>query len=587
MSEPVDTTQPIAPGRTLSADEATERLDAPAGEAPRLAEGVELIGQMEGSGYKDPPFMARRPDGQMVQLAPILHLVAERADGRHSYSQIGAEVSEIIGRGLDADGVRMLVEEKLRPLGILAGADGSVQRVEKRDQFLALKLKTALIPPRMVRAITFVFRPLFWGPVVLVVLAGFVAFDAWFFFSHGAAESLRQLLYQPLYLILTFAFIVLAAAFHETGHATACRYGGAEPGAMGVGIYIVWPAFYTDVTDSYRLGRGGRLRTDLGGVYFNAIFILAMAGAYFATGFEPLLIPILLAHLEIFRQLLPLLRLDGYYVLADITGVPDLFGKIRPILASFLPWRRSDEKVKELKWWVRFAVTLWVLVFVAFLALNIAYILAFAPRIAATGWDSFQTHFQTTREAFGTGATGAATAGVIKLIALSLPAAGIAFGLTRGGTKLTRGLWTGTRGRPVSRLGALLLLGGAVTALTAFWWPDGDYVPIREGERWTVQSAAVAVSRVATGEPSFTETVEDEPGETTTEPRLESERQPSDQAPGTVVSPAATITETPSPIPTQPEPTTSASPAATISPSPSPSPSSSSPSPLPSPTAGV
>ena len=44
-----------------------------------------------------------------------------------------------------------------------------------------------------------------------------------------------------------------------------------RPGVMGAGLYLVWPAFYTDVTDSYRLGRGGRLRTDLGGLYFNAI----------------------------------------------------------------------------------------------------------------------------------------------------------------------------------------------------------------------------------------------------------------------------------------------------------------------------
>ena len=47
---------------------------------------------------------------------------------------------------------------------------------------------------------------------------------------------------------------------------------------MGVGIYIVWPAFYTDITDAYRLGKGGRLRADLGGMYFNAIFALAVGG---------------------------------------------------------------------------------------------------------------------------------------------------------------------------------------------------------------------------------------------------------------------------------------------------------------------
>jgi putative peptide zinc metalloprotease protein len=582
LSEPVDTTQPITrPGE--SAGEATAELDTAAADAPRLAEGVELLGQMKGSGYKEPPFMARRSDGQMVQLAPILHLVAERADGRRSYEQIGQEVSEIVGRGLDADGVRMLVEEKLRPLGVLATADGSSPKVEKQDQFLALKLKTALIPPRVVRAITWVFRPFFWPPVVLAVLAGFVAFDIWFFFSHGAAESMRQLLYQPLYLILTFAFIILAAAFHETGHATGCRYGGAEPGAMGAGLYIVWPAFYTDVTDSYRLGRGGRLRTDLGGVYFNAIFILAMAGAYFATGFEPLLIPILLAHLEIFRQLLPLLRLDGYYVLSDLTGVHDLFGRIKPILVGFLPWRRSDEKARELKWWVRLVVTLWVLVFVAFLVLNIAYILAFAPRIAATGWDSFQTHLSGTREAFGTGDGTAGAAGVIKLIALGLPALGIAFGLSRGGTRLTKGMWNGTRGRPFARMGSLLVLMGALAGITAFWWPDGDYVPIQEGERWTVDTAAVAVSHTARGEPAFAEVVPEETTEArdVAEPSIETDQEEPIEGgePDVVITPSPALV-TPSPTPTAPEPTVSASPEVTVEPSPSPTLS-------PSPTTGV
>ena len=48
-----------------------------------------------------------------------------------------------------------------------------------------------------------------------------------------------------------------------------------DPGVMGAGLYLVWPAFYTDVTDSYRLGRAGRLRTDLGGLYFNAIVVVA------------------------------------------------------------------------------------------------------------------------------------------------------------------------------------------------------------------------------------------------------------------------------------------------------------------------
>ena len=139
---------------------------------------------------------------------------------------------------------------------------------------------------------------------------------------------------------MLLGLVVLSAAFHECGHATACRYGGARPGVMGVGIYIVWPAFYTDVTDAYRLDKKGRLRTDLGGVYFNAIFILLTAGAYFLTGFEPLLLIIPLQHLEILHQFLPFIRLDGYYIVSDLTGVPDMFARIKPALKSLCPGRR-------------------------------------------------------------------------------------------------------------------------------------------------------------------------------------------------------------------------------------------------------
>jgi putative peptide zinc metalloprotease protein len=555
-------TQPVPGAQNLPPEASAAPGDghAPAtGEPPpRLAEGVELVGRFEDSGYKEPPYIARRADGQMIQLPHLLYLIAERADGTRSYEQIARDVTEAFGRGLEAEDVRMLAEKKLRPLGVLARADGSSPEVKKADPFLALKLRKALVPQPAVRAITTVFRPLFWPPVILAVLAGLVAFDAWFFFNHGVAETLRQLLYQPLYLVLAFVFIVASAAFHESGHATACRYGGAEPGVMGAGIYIVWPAFYTDVTDAYRLGKGGRLRTDFGGVYFNAIFILAMSGIFFATGFEPLLFPVLLAHMEIFRQLLPLLRLDGYYVLADLTGVPDLFARIKPILVSFIPFTKRDKRVKELKPWVRVVVTLWVLIFVPFLAINITYILIYAPRIFATGWDSFLTHLDKTRTAFSSGQGWAGTAGVIQLIALSLPAAGIAFGFGRSGVKVSRGVWRKTDDRPMARAVSILIGLVALGALAWTWWPDQDYRPIQPGERFTVTDAVAAVEATAQGRPAFGPSGADTgPGSS---PGTESGATggATDQAPGSI-----TVTPTPGTSPT-------ASPDASVSPSPQP-----------------
>src|SRR3954452_5761432 len=100
---------------------------------PQLADGVELLGDYEGSGFKEPPSLVRRGDGQGIQLPTLLYEVAARCDGRHSTAAIAGEVSHEIKRQLDAAQVRYLVDEKLRPLGILAAADGTSPSTEKAD----------------------------------------------------------------------------------------------------------------------------------------------------------------------------------------------------------------------------------------------------------------------------------------------------------------------------------------------------------------------------------------------------------------------------------------------------------------------
>src|SRR5438477_451405 len=282
--------------------------ETPATEKPHLSRGIDLIGKYEGSGFKDPPYIVRRADGQVIQLAPLLYLIAELADGERTNEEIAAAVSEAIERGVSADNVRQLIEKRLRPLGVIAPADGSEPELQKADPLLALRLRAARVPERVVNANTKVFKPLFFPPVVLAVLAGLGALDVWLFAYHGIAQSLRKVLYSPALLMMMLGLVILSAAFHECGHATACSYGGARPGVMGAGLYIVWPAFYTDVTDAYRLGKGGRLRTDLGGVYFNVVFMLATAGVYALTGYEPLLLVIPFMHLEILHQFLPFIR---------------------------------------------------------------------------------------------------------------------------------------------------------------------------------------------------------------------------------------------------------------------------------------
>jgi putative peptide zinc metalloprotease protein len=467
---------------------------------PVLADGVQLIGEYEGSGFKEPPSLVRRPDGQVIQLPPLLYSVASRADGSSDYERIAREVSDEIRRGVDAEQVRFLVEEKLRPLGIVAASDGSIADAVRSDPFLGLKFRMSVIPERVSNLLGAAFRPLFLPPVVLAVLAAFVATDVWLFGTHGVAQALRQSIENPAVFLALFGGVVLSAGFHEIGHAAACRYGGGRPGKMGCGIYLAWPAFYTDVTDAYRLAKRDRLRTDLGGVYFNVVVIVGVVGAYLVTGFEPLLLLAVVQHFEIAHQLLPVVRLDGYYIVADLTGVPDLFARIGPILRSALPWRRAEDEVRVLKPWVRVAVTAWVLAVVPLLLFQLLVLLVHLPRILATGWASGTRLWGTSSRAFAAGDPLTALTSVVQLVVLAIPIVGIALVLAKLGRAGTRWVWRTTSGRPLARAFATAAMAACAAALLAAWLPRGNYEPITPRERGTLVEGIGAVRRLPSGE---------------------------------------------------------------------------------------
>ena len=454
-----------------------------------LAPGVELIGEYEGSGLKDPPYIVKRADGQVVQIPRLLFLIARALDGGRTTREIAAIVTEQAGRGMSADDVRYLIDNKLRPLGLVAGSGGSVVPAGRSDPFLALRMRAAIVPARFVRAASSLLRPFFLPLVVGAALAWLVAFDVWLFGDHGLSHGLRQVLGQPLLVPALLGLVLIATAWHELGHATACRYGGATPGPVGVGLYLVWPAFYTDVTDAYRLDRVGRLRTDLGGVYFNVLFMLATAGAYFATRFEPLLVLIALQHVQTIQQFIPFVRLDGYYVLTDLVGVPDILSRVRPILASLVPGRRVDPRVTELKPWVRATVTAYVLVLAVVLSGMFALMVVHAPRYFATA--SGALHTQVARASAALHADRLPEAGVaaLRIVMVLLPAIGMALIMLRVLRLVGRLL-----GR---RLGGEARLGFGGPAKVAFAFAAGCAAALLVANWGRVETSLVSRTRAA------------------------------------------------------------------------------------------
>lgn len=452
---------------------------------PLLArgEGVELLGPVDGSGYREGAALVRRGDGQMVQLGPLMYAVLESADGQRDGPALADAVSERVGKRVEPDDVAALAK-KLAAQGLLAGFEQHAP--PKRNPLLALRWKVLVTDPVLTRRITapftFLFRPWLMWPFLVAFVGVF-----WFVLFHkGVAGATAQAFHNPGLLVLVFALAVASAGFHEIGHASAARYGGATPGGMGMGLYLVWPAFYTDVTDTYRLPRRDRLRVDLGGLYFNVVVAVITMGVWLLWRQDALLLLVALQVLQMVKQLSPIIRADGYHILSDATGVPDLFSHMGPTLRSLLPRHRHEPAA--LGGWQRWLVTAWVLIVVPILlSLAIGAVLVL-PKLVTSAWDSGRVlvlaiphevdHFQVID----------ILASIVRLLALALPVLGSAL-VTQ---KIVRSTWGRARewsiGSPVRRGVALAGAGLAIAGVAWAWWPSGQYQPVRPSDRGTIGS---------------------------------------------------------------------------------------------------
>jgi putative peptide zinc metalloprotease protein len=470
------------------------------GEVLHRAEGLELLGEVPGSGYRQAPALARRGDGQVITLTPLLQQTMAAIDGRRNLAEVAAAVSEASGRLVRPEDVRQLVDASLRPLGLLRLADGSEPELRRASPLLALRARKVVTDPAITRRLTTPFAVLFSPFVAIPVVLAFLAVSGWVLFREGLAAATSQAFQFPSLFLVVIVVTVLSAGFHEFGHAAAAQRGGATPGAMGFGFYLFWPAFYTDVTDSYRLGRGGRLRTDLGGLYFNAVIVLLAFAVWWLTGWHALLLIVATQVLQMIRQLAPMLRFDGYHVLADVTGVPDLYQRIGPILKGLLPGRRRQPEATALKTWARVVVTLWVLAVVPLMLFSMLLMVLSLPRLLATAWVSVGAQSAVLSRNFGDGDFLGVLARALAIVVLVVPLLGIAYVLVRLVRRVVAGTLQRTEGKPVRRALALVVAAALVAALAWAWWPTADrYRPVRAYEGGTVLDAVPAAHSSAVG----------------------------------------------------------------------------------------
>jgi putative peptide zinc metalloprotease protein len=233
--------------------------------------------------------------------------------------------------------VEQLVEGFLLPKSLLIdlNAPASLPEISAtRTSYLFAKVR--LIPQHIIYPVARLFGWAFDKRLLIGWLAIFILthliFYLWIFPTHrtGLSHFGNEVIAAVMILSLVGAFI------HETGHASALVSYGCTKTEIGFGIYFYYPVLYTDVSQAWKLSRQQRAMIDMAGVYFQSVFQILLLGLFFINGSPVPIFFFLFTDLIMFRTMNPFLRMDGYWLVADLFGIFNLRQQSTKLLKYYL-----------------------------------------------------------------------------------------------------------------------------------------------------------------------------------------------------------------------------------------------------------
>ena len=187
------------------------------------------------------------------------------------------------------------------------------------------------------------FRPWAVWAAMLFVVSSWILIGVQFDKFYSRLPEFHQFFSWPnlayMYLTLSVAKII-----HEFGHGLSCKHFGGECHEMGVMLLVFSPCLYCDVSDSWMLrSKWKRIMIAAAGMY---IEIILSAIAIFLWWYTK---PGLFNHLclnvffvttvtTVIFNANPLMRFDGYYMMADFLEIPNLRPKSDRMLREKFAW---------------------------------------------------------------------------------------------------------------------------------------------------------------------------------------------------------------------------------------------------------
>lgn len=326
---------------------------------PRLYDHLELYEQ------DDFYFIKNYLSNTTFKVSRSTYVLLKTINGKNSLIEIQHLLNNEYGFLKDINELNTFIYDKLTSKGIVQSDKPII--LQKRSY---LKLNVTLLNERIVANLA-TFFSCFFNKYIFTIIIMF-CFTSLFLISRNLKSNfyttfLSFNIYELSFLIPLFIVNLL---FHELGHASACKYFRVKPGRIGFGFYFISPVLFADVSSAWRLSKYKRIVVNLGGIYFELVFISILSICFFITHqvFIATVIAFILLQ-TILLNLNPFLRADGYWLLSDILSIYNLKSRSNLALKEAI---KSRSLIRGNKFLIFYA-SLNFVVFIAFIFYNLAY----------------------------------------------------------------------------------------------------------------------------------------------------------------------------------------------------------------------
>ena len=189
-----------------------------------------------------------------------------------------------------------------------------------------------------------VFQFLFKKYSYITILALFVIVDCYFWYKYFGLSWKKELIFYTNFdYIYIFIIYSLLITFHEIGHISAAIKYGVKTGGIGIAIYYYYPVGYADVHESWNLKLKQRMEVSVAGIFFSLIIMIPIIFICVNSNSRALTDFVIVFHYSLLVMFNPFLKMDGYWLLSDFFGIPNLSRKVQEWLRNI--FRNSSKNI--------------------------------------------------------------------------------------------------------------------------------------------------------------------------------------------------------------------------------------------------